>query len=225
MWIPKILDILIGQKKLPPLVAVMTDQSLPSTRRNELPCNPQFADFLAKELAPWSRSEDHATMQPQRTVVAGSSYRGLASVFAGLKHPEIFGNVISLSGSFWWKPEGGTQPEWLNTQVNKSPKLPLRFYLEVGSLEDYPRQIEANRQMAETLISKAYALHYSEYVGGHSFLNWSEGIARGCNTCLERRIPPRSVSVLATSFCVRETFSATNCPGFHRTLLDTLGEY
>jgi len=63
MWIPKILDILIGQKKLPPLVAVMTDQSVPSTRRNELPCNPQFADFLAKELAPWSRSKYHATMQ------------------------------------------------------------------------------------------------------------------------------------------------------------------
>ena len=179
MWIPKILDILIGQKKIPPLVAVMTDESVPSTRRNELLCNPQFADFLAKELAPWSSSNYHTTMRPRRTIVAGSSYGGLASVFAGLKHAEVFGNVISLSGSFWWKPEGNTQPEWLKGQVNNSPKLPLRFYLEVGLMESYPMQIEANRDMAETLTSKGYALHYSEYDGGHSFLNWSEAMARG----------------------------------------------
>jgi enterochelin esterase-like enzyme len=179
MWIPKILDILIAQGKIPPMVAVMTDQSVPSARRNELPCNPQFADFLAKELVPWSRNNFHATTQPQCTVVAGSSYGGLASVFAGLKHPEVFGNVVSLSGSFWWKPEGETQGEWLIRQVSASPKLPLRFYLEVGLMEGYPMQIESNRHMAETLTSKGYQLHYSEYDGGHSFLNWSEGMAGG----------------------------------------------
>ena len=37
-------------------------------------------------------------------------------------------------------------------------------------------QIESNRNMAETLTSKGYAVHYSEYDGGHSFLNWSEGL-------------------------------------------------
>jgi len=24
--------------------------------------------------------------------------------YSGLCHPEIFGNVISLSGSYWWSP-------------------------------------------------------------------------------------------------------------------------
>jgi enterochelin esterase-like enzyme len=38
-------------------------------------------------------------------------------------------------------------------------------------------QIESNRHLAETLTSKGYAVHYSEYEGGHSFLNWSEGMA------------------------------------------------
>jgi enterochelin esterase family protein len=108
-WIPKILDILIARGKLPPMVAVMTDQSVPSIRRDELPCNPRYADFLANELMPWARQNYYATAQPERTIVAGSSFGGLASVFAGLKHPEVFGNVISLSGSFWWKPEGDAQ--------------------------------------------------------------------------------------------------------------------
>ncbi|WP_338148761.1 alpha/beta hydrolase-fold protein [Pseudomonas lundensis] len=33
-------------------------------------------------------------------MAAGSSYGGLASAWLGLKHPELFGNVLSLSGSY-----------------------------------------------------------------------------------------------------------------------------
>jgi len=84
----------------------MIDDSIPSARRTELPCNIPFADFLAKELVPWSREKYHTTHEAAKTVVAGSSFGGLAAVFAGLRHPEVFGNVVSLSGSFWWKPDG-----------------------------------------------------------------------------------------------------------------------
>ena len=179
MWIPKILDVLIARGRIPPVVAVMTDESVPSERRNELPCNPQFSDFLAKELIPWTRRNYHATTQPERTIVAGSSFGGLASVFAGLKHPEVFGNVISLSGSFWWKPEGDKEGEWLTKLVNTSPKLPLRFYQEVGLMESYPMQIEPNRRIRDVLTAKGYLVGYSEYDGGHSFLNWSGGVVNG----------------------------------------------
>ena len=179
MWIPKILDVLIAQGRIPPMIAVMTDESVPSVRRNELPCNPQFADFLANELVPWARSNYHATTLAQRTIVAGSSFGGLASVFAGLKHPEVFGNVISLSGSFWWKPEGDKEGDWLTSFVKVTPKLPLRFYMEVGLMESYPIQIEANHRMRDALNDKGYSVGYSEYDGGHSFLNWSGGMVNG----------------------------------------------
>lgn len=100
-------------------------------------------------------------------------------MFGGLTHSEVFGNVISLSGSFWWKPEGETQGGWLIRQLEASPKLPLSFYLEVGLMESYSRQIDDNRLMAQTLTAKGYPVHYSEYDGGHSFLNWSQGMANG----------------------------------------------
>ena len=179
LWIPKILDVLIAQRKIPATVAIMTDQSPPSARATELGCNPRFTDFLAKELASWSHDRYHTTMQPKHIIVAGSSLGGLASVFAGLKHPEVFGNVISLSGSFWWKPPGDKEGEWLTKQVDSSGTLPVRFYLEVGLMEDDRMQIEPNRRMRDVLASKRYAFHYSEYNGGHSFLNWSQGIAEG----------------------------------------------
>ena len=175
-WIPKILDVLIAKGRNPPVVAVMTDESVQQKRRVELPCNPQFVDFLAKELVPWARHNYDATTQPQRIVVAGSSFGGLASVFAGLKHPEVFGNVISQSGSFFWKPDGAQQGEWLIHRLKAAPKLPVRFYVEVGLMESDSMEVGPNRRMRDALSAKGELVGYSEYDGGHSFLNWSAGI-------------------------------------------------
>ncbi|MGU0055941.1 alpha/beta hydrolase-fold protein [Enterobacter hormaechei] len=38
-------------------------------------------------------------MQRQKTVLAGSSYGGIASSWVALRYPRLFGNVLSLSGS------------------------------------------------------------------------------------------------------------------------------
>jgi enterochelin esterase-like enzyme len=80
---------------------------------------------------------------------------------------------------FWWKPDDDKKGEWLTSQFDSSPRLPLRFYLEVGLMESYSMQIEDNRHMQTVLAAKGYPLHYSEYDGGHSFLNWSGGMADG----------------------------------------------
>jgi len=187
MWMPKILDLMIARKQISPLVVVMTDESTPSIRTSELPCNNDFTDFLAKELVPWARERYGATSSPSRTIVAGSSYGGLASVFAGLRHPEIFGNVITLSGSFWWKPQGSAQPEWLVQQIASNPKLPLRIYQEVGLMEvgsASADQVGSNRRMHRTLVRRGYPTHYTEYDGGHSFLNWSQGMANGLTSLM-----------------------------------------
>ena len=182
MWIPKLLDILIGQAKISPMVAVMTDESVPAVRTQELECDPQFADFLARKLVPWAGENYHATAQPEKTVVAGSSLGGLAAIYAALEHPEVFGKVISLSGSFWWKPAGSSDVEWLTNLVRKSPGLPLGFYLEVGLMESQSMQINTNRRMRDALIEKGYPVGYFEYDGGHSFLTWSGGMVNGLET-------------------------------------------
>ena len=156
-WIPKILDVLIAKGRIPPVVAVMTDESVPADRRVELPCNPQFADFLAKELVPWARRNYDATTQPElSTIVAGSRFQVvLASVFAGLKHPEVFGSVISQSGSFFWKPDGAQQGEWLIHQLQEAPKLPVRFYIEVGLMESNSMEVgPQSPRMRDALSAK-----------------------------------------------------------------------
>ena len=182
---PTILDNLLAQGHIPPLVAVLVDNA--KDRDRELPCYPPFADFLAQELLPWACERYRLTSDPTRRVVAGVSYGGLAAAFAGLRHPELFGNVLSQSGSYWWTPEGDPEDEWLARQFTAADKLPLHFYLNVGLLEkktdkpyDFrPTQLVANRHLRNILQAKGYVVHYAEYSGGHDFPSFQSTFADG----------------------------------------------
>lgn len=182
---PVILENLLAEAKIPPLVCVLIDSLASEVRNRELPCYQPFVDYLAEELLPWVRYSYHATSNPARTIVGGSSYGGLAASYAALRAPETFGNVLSQSGSYWWKPEGDTEHEWLAQQYVTSPRLPLRFYLDVGRREVYatpnhgPSQVEVNRHMRNVLQAKGYEVHYAEFPGGHDYTYWRRTIVDG----------------------------------------------
>src|SRR5262249_36594892 len=132
-------------------------------------------DFLAHELLPWARERYAITSDPARIVVAGSSYGGLAAAYAGFRHPEVFGNVLSQSGAFWWRPEADAEHEWLIHPFVASPRLPLRFYRDVGVFENGfkdPSILVANRHLRDVLRAKSYPVAYAEYVGGHDYPCW-----------------------------------------------------
>lgn len=182
-----ILDNLIAKNLIPPLVAVTVDNVSQESRGVELPCNPDFADFLARELVPMLREKYHITRDPAQTLVAGSSYGGLASTYAAFRHPEVFGNVVSQSGSYWWRPEGkeDEEHEWLTKQIAASPKLAVRFYMDVGLMESDPTpgkgpsMVVTNRHLREVLKAKGYSVHYAEFNGGHEYVNWRGTLADG----------------------------------------------
>jgi enterochelin esterase-like enzyme len=175
---PVILDNLIARNRIAPMVAVVLANVTTTSRSEELPCNPRFADFLASEVVPWMRQNYNVTTDPSRIIVAGSSLGGLAAAYAGFKHPEVFGNVLSQSGSFWWKPEGDNNDEWLIRQFEASPKLSVRFYLDVGLMEPSD-MIGGNRRMRDALRAKGYQIFYREFNGGHEYANWRGTFADG----------------------------------------------
>jgi enterochelin esterase-like enzyme len=98
---PTILDNLIADKQIPPMVALLIGNA-PGAR--ELVCNPEFTGALVRELLPWAHRLYNFTRDPRQTVVAGSSACGLAAACAGLWHPETFGNVLAQSGAFHLTP-------------------------------------------------------------------------------------------------------------------------
>lgn len=180
---PTILDNLLANGRIPPLIAVIVDYPAVEDRSRELLCNPHFADFLAQELLPWAAREYRVTDDPAHTVAAGSSYGGLAAAYAAFRHPERFGGVLSQSGAFWWPPAGDDEPDWLTRQFVASPRLPVRFYLEVGLLEGLGAvgtdQPAANRRLRDVLRAKGYAVRYEEYNGGRDYVRWRGTLADG----------------------------------------------
>jgi enterochelin esterase family protein len=197
---PVILDNLIAASKIPPTIAVLIANPSQETRGKELPPNPDFADFLAKELIPWVRDHYNVTRDPRHTVVGGSSYGGIAATYAGLRHPDVFGNVLCQSGSFWWAPDRKIEPDmdatiepgWLAKEFIKSPKLPLKFWMDAGVFEVDPYAgggaiLEPSRHMRDVLLAKGYEVHYQQFISGHDYLNWRGTLADGLIALIGRR--------------------------------------
>jgi enterochelin esterase-like enzyme len=181
-----ILDHLIAQKRIASLVTVFVFQT--AERNNELACSEKFADFVAKELIPQVRRDFRVHVEPGQTIIGGFSLGGLMSAFTAYRHPEVIGNVLSLSGAYYWCPgmfEGKlafeSEPGWLTRQFVASERLPLNFYLAAGRFENtYPFSLLAeNRRCRDVLLAKGYEVQYSEFSGGHDGVCWRGPFVEG----------------------------------------------
>lgn len=208
------LNNLIAASKIPGTVAVFVE-NVPRRRLVDLVANPEFADFMAKELVPWVRSRYNVTKDQKQIVLTGYSAGGLASTYVALRHSEVFGNVLSLSGAYWWSFEhnggvcgsrcadsggtGGDNSKDSTTEGNflvkdflASPKLPLRFYLAAGTFERDREAtggdiLEGTRHLRDVLRAKGYEVHYQQFVGGHDGVSWRGLLADGLMALLGPR--------------------------------------
>ncbi|WP_216665250.1 enterochelin esterase [Pseudoruegeria sp. HB172150] len=182
--VPEILDRLIADGSLPPVVAVLIDPMDNRLRGAELPCNPDFADAMAEELLPLVEVRLGLTADPARTVVSGSSYGGLASAWIVHRRPESFGSGIVLSGSFWWAPDGydrqGTP--YMSSLWMKDAPEDVRLWLSAGIYETgrAPGEVsilETSRHLRDVMRMRSVDVTYREYVGGHDYLVWRGALA------------------------------------------------
>ncbi|AWT19777.1 enterochelin esterase [Klebsiella michiganensis] len=175
-----VLDALIASHRLPPINVVFIDSLDHPRRAKELPPNPHFADFMAHELLPWLRRQG-LSLSRQKTVVAGSSYGGLAASWVALRYPRQFGNVLSLSGSYWWAPQG-EEASWLTRQYQQSPRYPVRFWLQAGKFETNGPDggIYANTlEFEQVLKEKGYTVSFHPSSSGHDYAAWCEALISG----------------------------------------------
>lgn len=180
---PRILDNLLADGLLPRTAAVIVGNASPEARGAELPPNPQFARFMAQELMPWVRRQGLA-QAARHTVVAGSSYGGLASSYMGLMHPELFGKVLSMSGSYWWAPKGEA-PGWMQRawQTLPAPVPSVQFYMDAGLFETgrggRPGIVETSRELADVLRARGLQVTQRKFVSGHDYAQWQASLACG----------------------------------------------
>lgn len=175
-----VLDDLIARHALLPINIVFIDSLDHARRAKELPPNADFADFMAHELVPWLRQKG-IVLQRNKTVLAGASYGGLASSWVALRYPRLFGNVLSLSGSYWWAPKG-EPASWLTRQYQNAPHYPVRFWLQAGRFETggpdggiYKNSLEFEQVLRE----KGYRVSFHPWSSGHDYAAWTEALVHG----------------------------------------------
>ena len=68
---PTILDNLISEGRIPPVIALLVGNAKDDARDRELLCNPGFTGVLVTEVLPWAHGLYNFTRDPRQTVVAG----------------------------------------------------------------------------------------------------------------------------------------------------------
>jgi enterochelin esterase-like enzyme len=167
--------------EIPPVTVVLIDQLDPDSAARRYDDQTRF---LADELVPALQARGLAPT-PGDIVLAGASRRGLAVSRAVLERPEVFGGAISLSGSFYWAPEGEAA-EWLGRHVPPAGELAPRLYLAAGSLEYVETttngghvMLDTNRRFRAVLAAAGYDVRFAEFPGGHDVAGWRHALADG----------------------------------------------
>lgn len=159
--VPTILDNLYHfEPQTPHCVVVMVP---PIERNKEYMLNAQYANWLAQTLVPFVEKKLGVRATAERRGTLGASLGGLLSAQLGLIHPKVFGNIAVQSPSFWY------QKEVMIKHYEKIRKLPLRWYMHTGTVND--AEVES-RKMLAVLQDKGYDITYRETIESHNWGNW-----------------------------------------------------
>jgi enterochelin esterase family protein len=162
-----ILDYLILEKKIKPIIAVFVDHREPVNRSNnrrltELNLNPQYLKFFTDELIPHIEKDLKVTTVPTSRGIMGTSVGGLAAAYFAFTRPDVFGLSGIQSPAFY------TQPQIY--KICDTPENPsLRISMTTGMINDVS---PGTRKMKTILENNACVYHYKEVNEGHSWGNW-----------------------------------------------------
>lgn len=106
-----------------------------------------YVDFIVDEVKPYIDTNYRSLRDATNTGIGGSSMGALISLYAAVKHQNVFGKAILFSPSFWFTDEIFTFVEQTSVQSN------LKIYMAAGRNED--GQIAANTERMQEHLSSA----------------------------------------------------------------------
>ncbi len=192
-----VLDFMIHQQRIEPTIAVFVP---PVNRTGEYGGNLQakFTKFIIEEIIPWMDARFRTIPSPEKRAVLGDSYGGNISLWLGLNHPDIFGNVAALSTYIQGSIGGGFQ---------NGPKLNLKIDMILGTY-DIAVLIPMVRDFIPILQSKGYSYEYHEYHEGHSWGNWRAHL----DNALEMFFPGNLLSIDQSKQMISQFSLSPNYP-------------
>jgi iron(III)-enterobactin esterase len=182
MTLPHVLDNLIDQHRVPPMIAVMIQNGGGDAQGSERgleydTLSGKFAEFIESEVLPQVEARYHVelTHDPDGRAAMGCSSGAAAAFTMAWFHPEWYHRVISYSGTFvnqqWpFDPANpGGAWDYHETLIPATPAKPIRIWMQVGDRDllnpnimrdDMHDWVVANHRMAAALESKGYSHQY-----------------------------------------------------------------
>ena len=177
--LPTILDNMIADLRLPPMIAIMINSgggdSLGSERGLEYDTvSGVYAEFIETEVLPKVAADYHVafTKDPNGRMTMGGSSGGAAAFTMAWFHPDLYHRVLTYSGTYvnQQSPPNPQSPhgawEYHEHIIPQSKIKPLRVWMQVGENDNgsrgpestYHNWVLANQRMAAVMKAKHY--HY-----------------------------------------------------------------
>jgi len=157
----RILDYLISQNRIEPLVAVF----VPAVNRTPEYAGDQqqaFGRFIVEELLPFVDDAYNTCSDPEHRGTAGASNGGNISLWLAVTYPDAFGLVCGQSPNV---------QESISDSLTANADLGLKFYVDIGTY-DINVLIPLTENLVEILESQNYPLFHQVHHDGHSWGNW-----------------------------------------------------
>lgn len=162
-----VVDNLIADKKIQPIVVVFIDHREPVNRSNnrrmdELTLNEKYLQFLTAEFIPKIETSYPIKNDPKQRAIMGASVGGLSAAYFAFTKPDVFGLVGIQSPAFMTRPQ-------IYTICNNPENPPTKISMTSGMINDAS---EGSRKMKAILETNACVYHYREVNEGASWGNW-----------------------------------------------------
>ena len=166
-----ILDNLLDEKLIEPILVVFIDHREPVNRSNnrrmqELAMSKTYLNFFSDEFIPQIEGQLSVSNEWDKRGILGTSMGGLNAAYFAFSKPEIFGLAGIQSPAFWFKPE-------IYKVCDNPENQPVKIYMTSGSIHDAK---EGSTKMKEILEKNTCTYQYSETHQGHSWGNFRDTI-------------------------------------------------
>lgn len=174
-FMPTMLDNLIYEKRIPPIVAVLLAPGPGGQRTIEYDTvSDRYTNFVETEVLPRITRDYQVafTTDPEGRATFGESSGAAAALTMAWLNPNLYRRVISYSGTFVALQRNATAPngawDFHETFIPTSERKPLRIWLHVSEndnganspVEQMRNWVIANTRMSEALDAKGYPYQF-----------------------------------------------------------------
>jgi enterochelin esterase family protein len=156
MDVPRVLDHLIVNKSIPPVIAVFSE---PKDRQEEYSRNPQWRAFVARELVPMVDTRFRTFSAPDQRIILGSSLAAYGAIDLAVEHPSVFGLCAAIA------PPQQTASVVANQPKARAAVMSIKFFVMGGV---YDSMIGGARLLRTTLDEFQAPVTYLEVSEGHN---------------------------------------------------------